>query len=152
MASSTPTAGVRRIGHWRFAWRFATWGDADIGGQLVAECGHKAIAVPAAFGSWVDLKAEYERHFRLEARGGLQACVERLGIPFTGRAHNGLIDSQNTAEIALYMARGHLGQYGPAFVFRKGTRGLDANGFAFGSRAARDARAAAAVYFRQVIR
>ena len=129
----------RRVGHWAFA----TWSDADIGGQLVAECGHKSIAVPAAFDSWVDLKVEYKRHFHLEARGGLQACVERLGIPFTGRAHNGLVDSQNTAEIALYMARGH-GQYGPAFVFRRPTRGLDANGHTFGSRAAKAAKVAAA--------
>ena len=33
------------------------------------------------------------------------------------------------------------GHHGPAFVFRRPTRGLDANGHAFGSKASREARA-----------
>ena len=49
---------------------------------------------------WVDLKILYKRHYRKEAKGGLQACVERLGLTFQGRAHDGLIDSRNTAAIA----------------------------------------------------
>ena len=129
-------ASGAKIGHWMFC----TWSDADIGGQLAAECRHKHLALPSCFTNWVDLKTCYARHFPFEPRGGLRACVERLGIEWEGRAHNGLIDSRNTAKICLYMARGE-GQYGPAFVFRRPTRGLDANGHAFGSKASREAKA-----------
>ena len=120
-------------------WCFCTWSDADIGGQLAAECRHKGLAIPPCFDAWVDLKHEYRRHYKIEPRGGLQACVERLGIEFTGRAHNGLVDSQNTAKIVLHMARGE-GMFGPAFVFLRPTRGLDKNGYAYGSRASREAK------------
>lgn len=122
------------------AWCFCTWSDADIGGQLAAECRQKALALPPCFANWVDLKELYRRHFKIEPKGGLKRCVERLpGLSFDGRAHNGLVDSRNTAKIALFMARGD-GQFGPAFVFRRPTRGLDANGHAHGSKASREAR------------
>ena len=117
-------------------WCLCTWSDADIGGQLASECRHKGVAVPPCLDSWVDLKQSYQRHFKLEPRGGLQACVERLGLPFEGRAHNGLVDSRNTARIVLHMARAE-GMHGPAHVFTRPTRGLDADGYAYGSRAAR---------------
>ena len=130
-------ADGRRLGYWSFC----TWSDADIGGTLAAECRHKALTLPACLTDWVDLKLLYKRHFKLEPRGGLQACVERLGLTFEGRAHNGLIDSRNTADIVLFMARGS-GQFGPAMVFRRPTRSLDANGHAWGSKAGREAYAA----------
>ena len=63
-----------------------------------------------------------------------------LGLRFEGRAHDGLVDSRNTAFIALHMARGSMLR--AAFVFRRPTRGLDAYGHAFGSRLSRDAKAA----------
>jgi inhibitor of KinA sporulation pathway (predicted exonuclease) len=119
-------------------WCLCTWSDADIGSQLSVECRHKGLTIPPCLDSWVDLKCQYKRHYRMEPRGGLQACVERLGLSFIGRAHNGLVDSQNTAAVVLHMARG-LGHYGPAFVFRRPTRSLDTNGFAYGSRASREA-------------
>lgn len=53
-------------------------------------------------GRWVDLKVLYKRHYRKEAKGGLQACLERVGLTFEGRAHDGLIDSRNTAAIATW--------------------------------------------------
>ena len=130
-------AAGRRIG----AWCFCTWSDADIGGQLSSECRHKSLPLPPCFDAWVDLKVLYARHYRTEARGGLQACVERLGLSFEGRAHNGLIDSRNTAAITLHMAQGR-GHFGPCFVFRRPTRGLDANGNAWGSKAARSTASA----------
>jgi inhibitor of KinA sporulation pathway (predicted exonuclease) len=121
------------------AWCFCTWSDADIGGQLAVECRQKGLRLPPCFANWVDLKELYRRHFKLEPKGGLRKCVERLpGLIFDGRAHNGLIDSRNTAKIALFMARGD-GHFGPAFVFRRPTRGLDANGHAHGSKASREA-------------
>ena len=44
-----------------------------------------------------------------------------------------------TAKIVVHMARGD-GFNGPAFVFRRPTRGLDRNGYAFGSKASKEAR------------
>ena len=127
-------AAGRRLG----SWCVCTWSDADIGGQLSSECRHKEIAMPACFDAWVDLKLLYRRHYRTAPSGGLRACVERLGLTFEGRAHNGLVDSQNTAAIVVHMAKG-LGHNGPAFVFCRPTRGLDANGLAYGSAASRQA-------------
>ena len=121
------------------SWCFCTWSDADIGGQLASECRHKVLTLPSCFESWVDLKEVYGRHYKIPPRGGLQACVERLGLEFSGRAHNGLVDSQNTAKIVLHMARGE-GFFGPAFVFRRPTRGLDTFGYTYGSKASREAK------------
>jgi inhibitor of KinA sporulation pathway (predicted exonuclease) len=130
------TVDGARCGHWAFC----TWSDADIGGQLAAEVRHKGLTMPPCFDSWIDLKLIYRRRYG-EARGGLRACVERLGLEFTGRAHNGLVDCQNTAKVVLHAARGD-GMYGPAHVFARPTRGLDANGHAYGSNAAKAARRA----------
>ena len=123
----------------RGSWSFCTWSDADIGGQLANELRVKGLAMPSCFDQWVDLKLVYHRRYKREPRGGLQACVERLGLVFDGRAHNGLVDSINTAKIALHMARGE-GMHGPAFVFTRPTRGLDTNGYTYGSKASREAR------------
>ena len=121
-------------------WAVCTWSDADVGGQLARECRHKGLAVPPCFDRWVDLKQVFRRHFHREPRGGLQRCVESVGLAFDGRAHDGLVDSRNTAALALRMARGTY-EHG-AFVFRRPTRGLDANGDMFGSRAAREKKRA----------
>ena len=116
------------VGHWSLC----TWSDADIGSQLVNEFHHKGIPIPPCFSRWVNLKLFYKQHYRQEAKGGLQACVERLGIAFEGRAHDGLIDSRNTAAIVLHMARGSM-MHG-AFVFRRTTRGLGRDGVPYGQR------------------
>ena len=58
-----------------------------------------------------------------------RSADERVGLTFEGRAHNGLVDSRNTAALALRMARGTY-EHG-AFVFRRPTRGLDADGDTF---------------------
>lgn len=117
------------------SWAFCTWSDADIAAQLVREFHFKKIDIPSCFDQWVDLKILYKRHYRKEPKGGLQACVERLGLTFEGRAHDGLIDSRNTAAIVLHMARGSM-LFG-SFTFRRPTRGLDKNGYAFGSKQSR---------------
>eukprot|EP00438_Fugacium_kawagutii_P034101 Skav232061 [mRNA] locus=scaffold1641:126681:146268:- [translate_table: standard] len=88
----------QRIG----SWAFCTWSDADIAAQLVREFHFKKIDIPSCFDQWVDLKVLYKRHYRKEAKGGLQACLERVGLTFEGRAHDGLIDSRNTAAIATW--------------------------------------------------
>lgn len=109
--------------------RFAlvTWSDADLGGQLYAECERKGLhhARPWWFRSWVNLKILYAQHYRREARGGLQACVEAIGQTFDGRAHSGLVDARNTAKIVVNMR--HEG-----FRFVRTTRGCDAEGVPYG--------------------
>jgi inhibitor of KinA sporulation pathway (predicted exonuclease) len=85
----------------RGSWSFCTWSDADIGGQLATELRVKGLAMPSCFDRWVDLKLVYHRRYKREPRGGLQACVERLGLVFDGRAHNGLVDSINTGSATI---------------------------------------------------
>lgn len=120
-----------KIGHWAFC----TWSDADVGTQLSNEARVKGLALPRCFDSWIDLKVFYRAHFKTEPKGGLRACVERLGLEWTGRAHNGLVDSQNTAKIVVHMASGGSYAHG-VFEFKRATRGLDASGRPFGSKAA----------------
>ena len=73
------------------AWCFCTWSDADIGGQLAAECAQKSLMSRRAFG-W-STSGGLQQALSDGARGGLRACVERLGLTFDGRAHNGLVDN-----------------------------------------------------------
>lgn len=122
---------VNRDGERLGRWGFCTWSDADIGSQLTSELRYKHMAIPPCFDKWVDLKPLYRQHYRKETNG-LQRSVEALGIPFKGRAHDGLVDSQNTAAIVLHMVQGSA--LFPAYVFRRYTRGLDAQGNPFGSK------------------
>jgi len=59
--------------------------------------------------------------------GGLRACVERSGLPFIGRAHSGLVDSQNTAALAARMIE-------QGFRFLRTTRGFAPDGKAWGAK------------------
>ena len=67
----------------------------------------------------------FKRHYRVKIRGGLRACVKSVGEKWEGRAHNGLIDSINTAKIVRNMVQS-------GFCFTMTTRGLDNNGIPFG--------------------
>lgn len=69
----------------------------------------------------------YKRHYHREPRGGLRTCVESVGACWEGRAHNGLIDSINTAKIVRHMVQ-------TGFRFTRSTRGLDRDGVPFGQR------------------
>eukprot|EP00937_MAST-01D_sp_MAST-1D-sp2_P006243 g6243.t1 len=121
-------AAGQRVGRWVAA----TWGDVDIMSTLRLELAHKGLPFPAFFDRWIDLKndAIFKRHFGWRARGGLRHCVDNIApgrVAWDGRAHNGLVDSRNTAKIVLEMARG-------GFRFVRATRGLDADGLPFGQR------------------
>lgn len=119
-------AGEKDEAHGR--WCFATWSDADIGGTLVAQLQAYQMELPPCFSDWVDLKQLFQRRYKHGPSGGLQRCVEYLGLKFEGRAHNGLVDAFNTARLAAHMAR-------DGFVFRRATRGIDPrSGQMFGSR------------------
>lgn len=114
-----------RVGNWCHV----TWGDVDIMTTLRNELRHKGLALPTFFGSWINLKdgAVFKRHYGRDPSGGLRACVESVLGPgsWEGRAHNGLVDSVNTAKIVRHMVR-------TGFRFVRSTRGLDGNGVPFG--------------------
>jgi len=121
---------------------FVTWSDADIMFALHSEFSRLKIARPSYFNNWINLKVSlpslphsllsrqqllYKSHFKKDAVGGLQACVERLGISFQGRAHSGLVDSRNTAAIVMKMLN-------EGFQFLRNTRGFGPNGQVWGSK------------------
>ena len=122
-----------KIGHWSMA----TWSDADAA-QLAKELKHKRLPLPSYFESWIDLKHSYKSHYQRGPadHGGLRGCVEAAGLTFEGRAHNGLVDSLNTAALVVDMSRGGM-------VFRSATRGIDPrDGELYGSNANLKQRAA----------
>jgi len=94
---------------------------------LGLELQHKSIGLPPCFDRWINLKDDsmFKRHFGHEPRGGLRACVESVGASWEGRAHNGLVDSINTAKIVRCMVQ-------TGFRFTRSTRGLDKDGLPFG--------------------
>lgn len=110
-------------------WQFATWGDVDVMTTLRLELQHKQIDLPSCFQQWINLKedAMFKRHYHREPRGGLRTCVESVGAIWEGRAHNGLIDSINTAKIVRHMVQ-------TGFRFTRATRGLDRFGVPFGQK------------------
>jgi inhibitor of KinA sporulation pathway (predicted exonuclease) len=127
LSSSTERSEQSRAGPgWpRFA--LVTWSDADLGSQLYTECERKGLHHARSwwFRSWINLKPLYAQHYCREARGGLQACVEATGQTFNGRAHSGLVDARNTAEIVVNMRE-------QGFKFVRTTRGCDAQGIPYG--------------------
>ena len=78
--------------------------------------------------------AVFKRHYGWRPRGGLQRCVNSIApgsVVWEGRAHNGLVDSRNTAKIVVHMAN-------TGYRFVRATRGMDANGVPYGLRTSRD--------------
>ena len=121
-----------RVGHWSLA----TWGDVDVMTTLRQELAHKKIDFPPCFDKWINLKddAVFKRHYGWRPRGGLQRCVNSIApgsVVWEGRAHNGLVDSRNTAKIVVHMAN-------TGYRFVRATRGMDANGVPYGLRTSRD--------------
>ena len=64
--------------------------------------------------------------------------MESCGLRFEGRAHSGLIDSQNTAKIAIQMMQ-------QGFCFTRTTRGFGVDGVAFGAKRRRVVAAAGGI-------
>jgi inhibitor of KinA sporulation pathway (predicted exonuclease) len=118
-----------RIGNWCFC----TWGDGDIMQTLREELAYKSIAFPPCFDRWINLKDDsvFKRHYGREPKGGLRACVESsyIGATWQGRAHNGFVDSVNTAKIVRHMVQ-------TGYRFTRSTRGLGRNGVPFGQASA----------------
>jgi inhibitor of KinA sporulation pathway (predicted exonuclease) len=112
-----------------YNWCFCTWGDVDIMSTLRKELTYKDLALPPCFNRWINLKSDsiFKKHYGREPKGGLRACVESVGARFDGRAHNGFVDSLNTAKIVRHMVQ-------TGFRFTQATRGLDKNGIPFGQK------------------
>jgi inhibitor of KinA sporulation pathway (predicted exonuclease) len=110
-------------------WCFATWGDGDIMSTLRQELEFKSLNLPPCFDRWINLKHDsmFKKHYGREPRGGLRACVESIGAIWSGRAHDGLVDSLNTAKIVRHMVQ-------TGFRFTRPTRGLDKHGLPFGAQ------------------
>eukprot|EP00978_Attheya_sp_CCMP212_P044553 scaffold314216_cov47-Attheya_sp.AAC.1 len=108
-------------------WCFATWGDVDIMQTLRQELQYKSIPLPKCFDRWINLKDDsiFKKHYGREPRGGLRTCVESVHATWEGRAHNGLVDSFNTAKIVRHMVQ-------TGFHFTRATRGLNKDGVPFG--------------------
>ena len=109
-------------------WCFCTWSDADII-VLRQELEYKGVDLPPCFDRWVNLKQDsmFKKHYGREPKGGLRSCVESIGAIWEGRAHNGLVDSLNTAKIVRHMVQ-------TGFRFTRSTRGLDKNGIPYGQK------------------
>jgi inhibitor of KinA sporulation pathway (predicted exonuclease) len=116
-----------RTGHWAIV----TWGDGDVMTVLRQELEYKGLQLPACFDHWVNLKDDscFKKHFGREPRGGLRSCVESVGAEWTGRAHNGMVDSINTAKIVRKMVQ-------TGFKFTRATRGIGRDGQPFGAKLA----------------
>jgi len=110
-------------------WCFVTWGDGDIMSTLRQELCCKQMQLPPCFDKWINLKSDamFKKHYKREARGGLRTCVESVGAVWEGRAHNGLVDSINTAKIVRNMLQ-------TGFRFTRSTRGLGKDGIPFGQK------------------
>ncbi|KAJ1483418.1 hypothetical protein T484DRAFT_2592466 [Baffinella frigidus] len=106
---------------------FVTWSDADIMGALHSQLTRLGLERPAHYDKWINLKALFKQHYKREPHGGLQKVVESCGLTFDGRAHSGLVDSQNTAKIAMQMIE-------QSFRFTRTTRGFGPDGYAWGAK------------------
>ncbi|GFH31106.1 exonuclease domain-containing protein [Haematococcus lacustris] len=66
------------------------------------ECRWRNILTPAYLRRWCDLRKVFAS--KLKPAGNLKASVETVGLTWQGRAHSGLDDARNTANLALGMA------------------------------------------------
>eukprot|EP00977_Amphora_coffeiformis_P000031 scaffold5_cov169-Amphora_coffeaeformis.AAC.31 len=110
-------------------WCFVTWGDSDIMNTLRRELTYKSIRLPPCFDKWINLKSDsmFKKHYGREPRGGLKTCVQSVGATWEGRAHNGYVDSINTAKIVRCMVQ-------TGFRFTRSTRGIGKDGLPFGQK------------------
>ncbi|KAL6753547.1 hypothetical protein V8C86DRAFT_454808 [Haematococcus lacustris] len=80
-----------------------TWSAWDLQICLEMECRWRNILTPAYLRRWCDLRKVFAS--KLKPAGNLKASVEAVGLTWQGRAHSGLDDARNTANLALYLMR-----------------------------------------------
>ena len=86
----------------RMPFAICTWSDADLGSTLPTQMKSLQLDRTPWFDQWINLKLAYTSVYK-KSNSGLQKCVEKIGLKFMGRAHSGLVDSINTAAIAIDM-------------------------------------------------
>lgn len=83
-----------------------TWSNWDCRVMLESECRFKKIRKPPYFNRWINLKVPFREVFGV-ARCNLKEAVEMAGLSWQGRAHCGLDDARNTAQLlSVLMHRG----------------------------------------------
>lgn len=79
-----------------------SWSKSDLA-QIKGECRQKNIASTPAltymFRNWSDFQKEFSRMIGFHRAVSLQDAVSLGGLDFDGRAHDGLVDARNTANL-----------------------------------------------------
>ncbi len=79
-----------------------SWSDSDIW-QLMRECDYKQVEyseqIRYMFNHWKDFQTEFGSMLKLERMISLKDAVTLGGLDFSGRAHDGLTDARNTADL-----------------------------------------------------
>ena len=79
-----------------------SWSDNDLC-QLINECELKGIEynneIRYMFNHWKDFQAEFCSMLNMQGLLSLSNAVTIGGLDFSGRAHDGLIDARNTADL-----------------------------------------------------
>ena len=79
-----------------------SWSDADIW-QIMEECRMKGITCSEKLrymlNHWKDFQPEFSQMLQMEHVIALDKAVELGGLDFAGRAHDGLTDARNTANL-----------------------------------------------------
>ncbi|KAL8129382.1 hypothetical protein V2J09_018537, partial [Rumex salicifolius] len=79
-----------------------TWSNWDCRVMLESECRFKRIRKPPYFNRWINLKVPFCQVFG-GARCNLKEAVELAGLTWEGRAHCGLDDAKNTANLLSHL-------------------------------------------------
>ncbi|KNA25105.1 hypothetical protein SOVF_009140 [Spinacia oleracea] len=79
-----------------------TWSDWDCRVMLESECRFKRIRKPLYFNRWINLKIPFNKIFG-SGRRNLKQAVELAGLTWEGRAHCGLDDAKNTANLLSHL-------------------------------------------------
>ena len=79
-----------------------SWSDSDIW-QIIEECRMKGITcnekLRYMLNHWKDFQPEFSQMLQMEHVIALDKAVELGGLDFAGRAHDGLTDARNTANL-----------------------------------------------------
>ncbi|KAI0519041.1 hypothetical protein KFK09_006481 [Dendrobium nobile] len=92
----------RGVKHTSFT--IVTWTDWDCRTMLESECRLKGIYKPPYFDRWINLKVPFHEIFG-RVRCNLKEAVQLAGLTWEGRAHCGLDDARNTAQLLINLMR-----------------------------------------------
>ncbi|XP_003745801.1 ERI1 exoribonuclease 3 [Galendromus occidentalis] len=79
-----------------------TFGNWDLATALKRQCSYLGIDVPPILQQWINIKYPIFYFWRSWPRG-LSHCLEKAGLEFQGRAHSGIDDCTNIAQLLKYL-------------------------------------------------